>query len=382
MTTLLWGAATDVGRTRKGNEDSYFAGERVFAVADGLGGHRAGEVASAIVVDLIAHVEQAPDPAAALEQAILEANDTIFERAQGDPQTSGMATTVTAVAFNGNVAHLAHVGDSRCYLLRDGALRQMSRDHTLVARLVEEGSLTSEAAETHPQRSVLTRAVGSEPAVAVDGDDVPLLSGDRLMLCSDGLSSVVSEDAIAGVLESVTDPQHACAQLVDQANSLGGPDNITVLIVDVQDVAAAAPQPTRSIMASPGDGRRPKARRLPRRAVAWTAVIAIVLVGSLIGLKAWANRSWYVGVQDGRVAIYKGLPTDFIISLSSVQEQTEIAVDTVAPYYRPRLTEGIRAESLRAARGLVARIPLAPAAALPTPTPTPAATPTPTPTST
>jgi serine/threonine protein phosphatase PrpC len=231
-------AGTDVGRVRSGNEDSYFCGRTVFAVADGLGGHQGGEVASAAAVEPLAALDGReladPDEAAeALAAAIREGNTAILDRAAGDPGLWGMGTTVTAAARAGDHhLQLAHVGDSRAYLLRDGSLAQLTTDHTVVAELVRRGRLTPEQAAIHPERSILTRAVGLDPRVPVDTPDpLELHDGDQVLLCSDGLTETVHDDQIAELLATTHDGEAACRSLIDAANAAGGPDNITVVLL-------------------------------------------------------------------------------------------------------------------------------------------------------
>ena len=231
-------AGTDVGRARSGNEDSYFCGRTVFAVADGLGGHQGGEVASAAAVEPLAALDGrefagAGEAAEALAAAIREGNAAILERAAGDPGLWGMGTTVTAAALAGERhLQLAHVGDSRAYLLRDGSLEQLTSDHTVVGELVRRGRLTPEQAAIHPERSILTRAVGLDPRVPVDTPDpVELRDGDQVLLCSDGLTEAVDDDRIAELLSAGADGEAACRSLIDAANGAGGPDNITVVLL-------------------------------------------------------------------------------------------------------------------------------------------------------
>ena len=231
-------AGTDVGRARSGNEDSYFCGRTVLAVADGLGGHQGGEVASAAAVEPLAALDgrEFADPAEAADEltaAIREANAAILDRAGGDPGLWGMGTTVTAAALAGERhLQLAHVGDSRAYLLRDGSLEQLTTDHTVVGELVRRGRLTPEQAAIHPERSILTRAVGLDPRVPVDTPDpVELRDGDQVMLCSDGLTEAVDDDRIAELLSADADGEAACRSLIDAANAAGGPDNITVVLL-------------------------------------------------------------------------------------------------------------------------------------------------------
>ena len=231
-------AGTDVGRARSGNEDSYFCGRTVFAVADGLGGHQGGEVASAAAVEPLAALDgrefaEPAEAAEALTTAIREGNSAILERAAGDPGLWGMGTTVTAAALAGDHhLQLAHVGDSRAYLLRDGSLDQLATDHTIVGELVRRGRLTLQQAAIHPERSILTRAVGLDPRVPVDTPDpLELHDGDQVLLCSDGLTEAVDDDRIAELLSTGTDGEAACRSLIDAANAAGGPDNITVVLL-------------------------------------------------------------------------------------------------------------------------------------------------------
>ena len=231
-------AGSDVGLVRSGNEDSYFCGRTVFAVADGLGGHQGGEVASAAAVEPLAALDgrefaEPGEAAEALVAAIREANSAILDRAAGDPDLWGMGTTVTAAAVaGGRRLQLGHVGDSRAYLLRDGSLEQLTTDHTVVGELVRRGRLTPAQAAIHPERSILTRAVGLDPRIPVDTPDpLELRDGDQVLLCSDGLTEAVDDDRIAELLSAQADGNAACQALIDAANAAGGPDNITVVLL-------------------------------------------------------------------------------------------------------------------------------------------------------
>jgi serine/threonine protein phosphatase PrpC len=233
-------AGPDVGRARSGNEDSYFCGRSVFAVADGLGGHQGGEVASAAAVEPLAALDgrefaEPAEAAEALTAAVREANAAILDRAAGDPGLWGMGTTVTAAALAGDRhLQLAHVGDSRAYLLRDGSLDPLTTDHTVVGELVRRGRLTPAQAAIHPERSILTRAVGLDPRIPVDTPDpLELRDGDQVLLCSDGLTEAVDDDQIAELLSSTPEGTAACQALIDAANAAGGPDNITVVLLRV-----------------------------------------------------------------------------------------------------------------------------------------------------
>ncbi|MFI6032078.1 PP2C family protein-serine/threonine phosphatase [Amycolatopsis magusensis] len=220
---------TDPGLNRKGNEDAAYAGSRVLVLADGMGGHTSGEVASALAVDALRELDKEPheDLTGALAGAVAEAGRLLDEHAP-----AGAGTTVTAMLWNGPRFGLAHIGDSRGYLLRDSVLYQMTRDHTLVQTLVDEGRITPEEAEVHPRRSMLVRALQSGSTHEPDLSEHEAVRGDRFLLCSDGLTDVVSDEAIREVLDSVADPDAAVRRLIDLANAGGGPDNITCLLAD------------------------------------------------------------------------------------------------------------------------------------------------------
>ncbi|MDQ3981874.1 MAG: Stp1/IreP family PP2C-type Ser/Thr phosphatase, partial [Actinomycetota bacterium] len=277
------GVQTDVGRVRKGNEDSYLLEAPIYAVADGMGGHIAGDVASATAVSVIADriAEETPEDGSALAALVSRANDAIWEKAHSDPALRGMGTTCTLLMVDGDVARIAHVGDSRAYLLRDGSFRQLTEDHTLVERMVREGRLSAEEAANHPQRSVITRALGVDSNVQVDVLEEPLAEGDRILITSDGLTSMVEPDAIARVLDAEPDPQAAADRLVAMANDAGGEDNVTVLVLHVSKDGSPAPPPpaparrdTRPGAESQVDGPAP--RRWVRPLV-WTAAVVAVL---------------------------------------------------------------------------------------------------------
>ncbi|MDQ1711657.1 MAG: family protein phosphatase [Frankiaceae bacterium] len=410
--TLSWryAAASDVGLLRDGNEDSAFAGRRLLAVADGMGGHAAGEVASAAVIAALERLDEtdAGDPRAALRDAVRNANAGLRDMVAADNELHGMGTTVTAVLADGDAAWLAHVGDSRAYLLHDGELRQLTRDHTFVQQLVDEGRIRRDEASTHPQRSLITRALDGRDDVEPDLERLDLRPGDRLLLCSDGLSAVVSDESIAEVLRDST-PEEAVRRLVDLALRGGGPDNITCIVADVaatpavgeavvtgaagdgaQDREHDRESPATRAAALParraagrhardpdGPDLRARARRLRRRRALVTAlaVIVLVAVGGTTGY-AWTQRQYYVGVADGQVAIFRGVEASIAgARLSHVAERVPLPVTGLPDYERKRVSDGIHAASVADARKIVERL----RAALPpcpvTPTPTPVRTP-------
>lgn len=232
-------AASDIGRVRDRNEDSFREAAPYFAVADGMGGHRGGEVASRLALTTIDALREKGD--ATLGEQVREANRAVHERARTDAKVAGMGTTLTVARVVEGTLQVAHVGDSRAYLLRDHDLQQLTTDHTLVQRLVDIGDITAEEALTHPQRNVLLRVLGTEPSVEVDEHEVALRVGDRVLLCSDGLTAMLDDERIRRVLASTDGhPDVGAARLVAEANEAGGVDNITVIVIDVLDDGGGA----------------------------------------------------------------------------------------------------------------------------------------------
>ena len=241
------GSATDVGQVREGNEDGFLAKGPLYAVADGMGGRRAGEVASAMALDTIARKRKK-----GIVEATVEANAVVFRKQERDPTKAGMGTTLTALVVDDDTLQFAHVGDSRAYLLHEGKLQQLTTDHTLVNELVESGQITAEQALSHPQRSMLTRAIGTAPTIEVDEFHLHPENGDRILLCSDGLTGMLFDDGIRDILAGHADnPQVAADALVEAANAAGGYDNITVVVLDVGKDASSEP-------AEPAEPQEPK----------------------------------------------------------------------------------------------------------------------------
>lgn len=227
---------THVGRVRSRNEDAIFVGETVFVVADGMGGAAGGQVASSTAVESLAELDGSRfqdqrEAEEAMRTAVEDANRAVRRTADGDPGLEGMGTTVTAVMVDGDDVYVGHVGDSRAYLLRDGQLRQLTHDHSLVQQLVDMGQLTEEEAANHPQAAAITRAVGLSLELDVDVDTVEPVAGDRLLLCSDGLTRVVDDDGIRECLAAHPEPGEAADALIDDSNERGGPDNISVVVL-------------------------------------------------------------------------------------------------------------------------------------------------------
>ncbi|MGI8333552.1 Stp1/IreP family PP2C-type Ser/Thr phosphatase [Actinomadura scrupuli] len=249
---IRYAARSDVGMLREGNEDSAYAGARLLVVADGMGGHVGGEIASAAAVETLRKLDTevpAQELLAALERAVKEANDKLHNIVEGEPSLQGMGTTLTAMLWSGSHVALVHIGDSRAYLLRNGELFQITHDHTLVQSLVDEGRITLDEAASHPQRSLLLRALDGRGEVDPDLALREAHVGDRYLLCSDGLSGVVSAETIHQVLSTQSEPIGAIKQLIDLANRGGGPDNITCVVADVIDLNQQQPPAARPMLA-------------------------------------------------------------------------------------------------------------------------------------
>jgi len=311
------GSATDVGQVRRSNEDSHLIASPLFVVADGMGGANAGEVASALAIEVLTRTETRPgwDGEESLTRSIREANRRIHDRARNDPNAAGMGTTVTAALVNDGRISFGHVGDSRAYLLRDGALQQVSDDHSLVGELVRRGALTPDEAARHPQRSIITRALGADDDVDVDTWSIDAQEGDVVLLCSDGLSGMVGEDEMLRILSSGAGLQQVARELVVAANAAGGDDNVTAIVFRIGDGAteeheriepAAMP---RIQYEPPAPPPPPKATHF-RRAFLLALLVFLLVAAAVLGVAGlrWAH---FVGASDsGRVAIYQGVPLD------------------------------------------------------------------------
>ena len=371
---VVVGVATDIGRVRERNEDSYLVDPPIYAVADGMGGARGGAVASSLALDKVEELFHSGK--GSLGELIRSANRAVFERSVSDSKVSGMGTTLTAATVDERGAHLGHVGDSRAYLLRAGSLRQLTDDHTLVNRMVKAGEITTQEAGVHPHRNVLTRSVGTEPEVDVDEKDIPLIDGDRLLLCSDGLTGMVTEPQIQAILVTTPDPQEAADRLIKAANRAGGIDNITVVVLDIREHGDDSPTDVTGRAASAGGptlrsgtpkGRAPQAegRRRRRPTIAtiktWAIRVGVVVVAVLavvFAVRIYLDRQWYVGEADGHVAVYQGIPAEFGgVRFSHVELETDIQASDVAqlPQY-PALSDGITANDRTEALGIVEQI--------------------------
>jgi serine/threonine protein phosphatase PrpC len=335
---LVAAGVTDVGRVRDGNEDDFIDQSNrlgLVAVADGMGGHRAGEVASATALEALRAAVASGQP---LRDAIEGANDAVLEKSVSDQELAGMGTTLTA-GMLGSDGYLivGHVGDSRAYLVRDGELTQITDDHSLVEEMVRGGELTREQAEVHPRRSIITRALGIDPEVEVDEYPIELQPGDRILFCSDGLTTMVRPDEIASILSRERDPKRAAQLLVDAANEAGGEDNITAVIVeaveipdDEVDASPAVPYDDTS-ESPPVKPRRRRGRTLFRAAV-WAFPILVVLAVAFLAVGWYARNTYFVGASKGAVTIFKGRPGGLLGWDPTVEKSTGIETS--------QLTEG------------------------------------------
>lgn len=414
MTTLRAGSATHVGQVRAVNQDAPLVvpGANLYGVADGIGGHQGGEVASALAVQIVE--ELATEPALhTLVDAVRQANRRIFETAGSDPDLHGMGTTFVAIQLvdspEGDEIGWVNVGDSRLYLFRDDDVIQLSDDHSLVEELVRDGQLTPEEAKVHPQRNVVTRSLGIDLDVNVDTGRLLPFTNDRFLLCSDGLSNEVTTDQMGATLRRLADPDEVAAELVRLANEGGGRDNITVVIVDIVDdggrseraseilAAQAATAAAMAVPAGDGDGDAAEAdpvvpdpfagresslpeatddyrsetedmfsdldgmrsRRFTWRVAAFVLLLVLV-AGAVVGAIGWsAQRSYFVAFQDGQVTIFRGKPDGVLWFEPEVVRQSTLTRDDVVPLYRDDVDDGKEFSSLEDARSYVARLTIA-----------------------
>jgi serine/threonine protein phosphatase PrpC len=410
---LRYAVRSDLGLVRSNNEDSVYAGPRLLAIADGMGGHAAGEVASKIVIGTLEPLDEdraIGDLVGTLRNTVLEANRRIAEAVKGQSDLEGMGTTLTALRFAGDQLGLVHVGDSRAYLLRDNLLAQITHDDTYVQYLVDSGKLTPDEAKDHPRKSVILRALlGSDVDPDVSVRDA--LEGDRYLLCTDGLSDVVSTETLSETLR-IPDAQEAADRLVELALRGGGPDNVTVIVADVvragpgdfgdgvpviagafvdpagQEVpgadsaASRAAEMTRTRPAAPvavapsaEDERRSRRRRL-RRWWWWLAAALVVIVGGLTGTYAITQNYYFVGRSGADVAIYRGINTRIgPLKFYSVHEHTQLRIADLNPSARSQVSDGITADNKRDAEQIVQNLNLQLLPLCVTPTPTQSVTP-------
>ena len=401
-------AVSHVGKIRVNNQDSGYAGTQLFVVADGMGGHAGGDVASAIALKRMMEADRqyasAADAEFALQSALGAANTMLAETVFEHPELTGMGTTVSAILRSGSQVAIAHIGDSRIYLLRQGTLSQITADHTFVQRLVDSGRITPEEAAVHPRRSVLMRVLGDVDATPeIDTTIFDVLPGDRWLLCSDGLSSYVSDDKMLQVLTAQTAVKDAADRLVKESLDQGAPDNVTVVIVDIDDTEESASSPVMVVGSASApltfeseSGRRPlrlpslllhplkstqahedshfepesdeyldeliaeDRRRARRRRITWlvgiTVIAALVVTALYIGYQ-WSQSLFYVGANGQTVAIYRGIQQDLgPISLHSVYSETSVQLDSLPSYTRRTVEDTIGATTLADAQAIIARM--------------------------
>lgn len=403
MATVSHSAAVShVGKVRSNNQDSGYAGRSLFVVADGMGGHAGGDVASAIATKRVMQADidyaTAQDAEFALQAALIAANSQLAETVFEHAELTGMGTTVSAMVVLDDQVAIAHIGDSRIYLLRDGELSQITIDHTFVQRLVDSGRITEQEAMVHPRRSVLMRVLGDvESSPEIDTSILTTLPGDRWLICSDGLSGVVSPAAIANALLSGASPLSVATRLVKESLDAGAPDNVTIVVVDIGEGtlraaepvvvgSAAAPlafgeEPTRNRpLRLPGLRLHPvreshfepdsqdylselieeDARRARRRRYTWlTGVILLVLAisGAAVLGYQWTQTRFFIGVEGSNVAIFQGVQQDLgPIKLSHVYEETDLPVSSLRMYDRQQVEQTISAPSLEDAQLIVERL--------------------------
>ena len=401
-------AVSHVGKIRANNQDSGYAGTQLFVVADGMGGHAGGDVASAIALKRVMEADRqfasAADAEFALQSALSAANTMLAETVFEHPELTGMGTTVSAILRSGSQIAIAHIGDSRIYLLRDGTLKQITADHTFVQRLVDSGRITPEEAAVHPRRSVLMRVLGDvDAAPEIDTTVFDVLAGDRWLLCSDGLSSYVSDDKIAQALKSHPAVRDAADRLVKESLDQGAPDNVTVVVVDIDESGESASVPVIVVGSAAAplsfegeSGRRPlrlptlllhplkltqahedshfepesdeyldelileDRRRARRRRITWlvgVVVIVALIAAALVAGYRWSQSLYYVGADGQTVAIYRGIQQDLgPISLHSVYSQTSVRLNTLPSYTRKTVEDTISAADLADATAIIKRL--------------------------
>jgi serine/threonine protein phosphatase PrpC len=374
---IATGFATHTGLVRTNNEDSYLIDDahQLFAVADGVGGHRGGEVASRTAIEAVRAAIASGRP---MNDAITLANTAVIERAAGDDELTGMATTMTAVVVAGGQQLLfGHVGDSRAYLIHEGILTRVTEDHSLVEELVREGRLTAEQAQSHPRRNIVTRAVGIDAEVDVDLYTIAVAPGDRVVLCSDGLTDMVRERDIERFARNEPDPQRAAELLVDEANRAGGEDNTSVVILDVLEVdpaealdpdalieAAEARPAFREPMRPAPEPEPAPPPRVPsaswgsriRGALLLFVPLILVLAIAVGGVGYYARRSYYVGFVANRVVIFKGVPGGVLGWDPTVERRTGLTAGVLNQIDRQRVAAGSGRGSLEDARQFVSNL--------------------------
>lgn len=340
VVSSYYGSRTEVGHVREHNEDSLTVLPPLFAVADGMGGHEAGEIASEITINTLNDLAPESADAEALARAVVAANLNVIKAPSQGIGREGMGTTLTAAILEKERLIIAQVGDSRAYLLHNGSLQQITRDHSLMADMIEAGQLTEAEARVHPNRSVITRAIGSDPHMQPDLYELNVETGDRLLLCSDGVCGMIEDSEIASIMRQAPSAQACADQLVEAALQAGGFDNATAVVVDVEGFKAV----------------REKKQRRKSKALAIGVVFCLLaaLACAIFAGYMYVNNSAYLIEQDGKVAVYRGLNEElFGMPLSSLEYTSGVEVDQLNPGVANRIKEGMQVGSLEEANNLI-----------------------------
>jgi len=400
---LRYTALSDVGRVRKDNQDSGYAGEHFLAIADGVGGSARGDVASAAAIEELRTLDVPPgnDLLGSLADAIERSHRQIASLVEQHPELDGTSTTVTAAVFDGTRVGVGHVGDSRGYLLRDGTISQLTKDHTFVQSLIDEGRITEEESRVHPHRHLILRAVDGKHEPEPDLFLLDLVAGDRILLCSDGASGVLTDHDMAQILGTGT-VENASVELVRAALDAGSSDNVTVVVADVSDAAVDDPEETGPVALGPivvgaaaekrkglssrklramrrsdtgeldpvpaeaGLAVDPEelryAPRPPRRFTWLRRIIVLAVIGVLLWLGgsaayAWTQKQYYVAPDGDTVAIYRGVQAQVpVVRLHRVYQPSEVKVTDLPDFTQGQVRDGIGARNLEDARNIVARL--------------------------
>lgn len=340
VVSSYYGSRTEIGNVREHNEDSLTVLPPLFAVADGMGGHEAGEVASEITINTLNDLAPQSADAEALARAVVAANLNVIKAPSQGVGREGMGTTLTAAILEKERLVIAQVGDSRAYLLHNGSLQQLTRDHSLMADMIEAGQLTEAEARVHPNRSVITRAIGSDPHMQPDLYELNVETGDRLLLCSDGICGMIEDHEIASIMRQAPSAQSCADQLVEAALAAGGFDNETAVVVDVEGFKAVR--------------EKKQARKSKALAIGVIVCLLAALACAVFAGYYYVNNSAYLIEQDGKVAVYRGLNEElFGIPLSNLEYTSGVEVDKLNPGVANRIKEGMAVGSLEEANNLI-----------------------------
>lgn len=340
VVSSYYGSRTEIGNVREHNEDSLTVLPPLFAVADGMGGHEAGEIASEITINTLNDLAPQSADAEALARAVVAANLNVIKAPSQGVGREGMGTTLTAAILEKERLVIAQVGDSRAYLLHNGSLQQLTRDHSLMADMIEAGQLTEAEARVHPNRSVITRAIGSDPHMQPDLYELNVETGDRLLLCSDGICGMIEDHEIASIMRQAPSAQSCADQLVEAALAAGGFDNATAVVVDVEGFKAVR--------------EKKQARKSKALAIGVIVCLLAALACAVFAGYYYVNNSAYLIEQNGKVAVYRGLNEElFGIPLSNLEYTSGVEVDKLNPGVANRIKEGMAVGSLEEANNLI-----------------------------